>query len=232
MMAEERERNPRDVKLNRQQRITRVAWLHRRGWTQEQIAAEVGVTQAQVSRDLKLARGFYKSLAAGEVKELIEERTEQYRDTLRELWAAWERSKQDAVKVVEERQPEEECVSCDGTGKRVSAKGEERTCGSCKGKGTVGGLIKVVKTVEGRLPDAAYANQILRVLDQLTALQGLEPAKKMRVTGTTIPWDELVKAAGVVTGTPPEQDRVKQRMIEALGFDPAETNEVPAEDDR
>lgn len=83
-------RNPKHIVL---ERIARIAALYRQGWYQYEIAEDVGVSTAQVSRDLDAIR---KEWLDSSIRNFDESRAEELAkiDNLeREYWAAWEKSK-------------------------------------------------------------------------------------------------------------------------------------------
>ena len=80
------------------QRRAKVANLYLQGWYQVDIAEKVGVTQQQVSSDLKVLR---KEWLASSIRDFDKARdNELFKiDNLeREYWAAWEKSKTDYSK--------------------------------------------------------------------------------------------------------------------------------------
>lgn len=146
-----------------------VAKLDRRGWSQFQIRDEVerqfgtSFAQPMVSRWLKEIREEYRKTIMAERREAVAAKVEQYRDIRREAWLAWERSGEDAKKLVEEYSTSSESVGVDD-----SVTSEE--------------LIKRIITKEGRLPENAYLNTIMKTLEAERELLGLDEPKDKLVT--------------------------------------------------
>jgi predicted transcriptional regulator len=146
--------------------IARIAKLDRRGYSQSEIARVVGVSQQQISEDLKVIRKRYREEAMAEYKERVEEKRAQLREVRAEAWRAWERSKKDARKVVEE-----ERTLSDGT------EGSE----------------KKTTTTEGQLPDATYLRVVIETLRDECSLDGLNAPQKVNANVNVIDWGELFK---------------------------------------
>jgi predicted DNA-binding protein (UPF0251 family) len=153
------------TKTEREQALLEVARLDRRGCSQREIAAALGVSHKQVWYDLERIRERYREATHHERHAKVEEKRAQLREARWEAWQAWERSKEDARKVVE----------------------EEPT-------GAEGGRGKRVTTVEGRLPDPAYLRAVLETLRDESALLGLDAPKQVDAR-VSLNWDELWKRA-------------------------------------
>jgi predicted transcriptional regulator len=139
--------------------------LDRRGYSQHEIAKVIGVSQSQISVDLKLVRSRYKEISAEEYRTKVEEKRAQYREIRKEAWRAWERSKREALKVVEEE--------------KVTPDGNE--------------LAKTVTTREQRLPDSGYLRIIIESLRDESALDGLNQPQKLNINANVIDWGELFR---------------------------------------
>ncbi|WP_148074680.1 terminase gpP N-terminus-related DNA-binding protein [Bythopirellula goksoeyrii] len=74
-------------------RRQRVADLYLQGWTQQQIAVEVGVRQPTVSTDLKRIQMQWRESAVRDFDLAREVEIQKIDRVERESWAAWERSK-------------------------------------------------------------------------------------------------------------------------------------------
>lgn len=146
-----------------------VAKLDRRGWTQFQIRDEVerqfgtSFAQPMVSRWLKEIRQQYRETMISERREAVAAKVEEYREIRREAWLAWERSGEDAEKLVEEYGVVSEPAGFDD-----SVTSEV--------------LIKRIITREGRLPDNAYLATIVKTLEAERELLGLDEPKDKLVT--------------------------------------------------
>ena len=140
-----------------------------RGWTQHMIV-EVIKRQLGISISQPMVGIYRKQMLAetakayrGNWEEMVAQKVEQLRDVRREAWDAWVRSSEDAQKLVEEYGQVKEAV---GDGDYVTS--EE--------------MIKRVITKEGRLPDNAYLNTIMKTLDAERELLGLDECKPGLVT--------------------------------------------------
>lgn len=75
-----------------------VSKLYLQGWYQVDIAAEVGVTQQQVSADLKVLRSQWLESSLRDFDEARDQELFKIDNLEREYWSAWEKSKQDYKK--------------------------------------------------------------------------------------------------------------------------------------
>ena len=81
--------------------------LYLQGWNQQEIANKLGISRQAVNRDIKFLLAEWRKNRNG----LVDEFEAKYRLIYREAYAAWLRSKEDAVTEVSEM------VEGDGTGK-------------------------------------------------------------------------------------------------------------------
>jgi predicted transcriptional regulator len=146
----------------REKDLAKIAKYDRRGYSQDDIARIVGVSQSQVSDDLKVIRSRYAVTTQEEIRILVEEKRSQLREVRAEAWRAWERSKKESLKVVEEQ----------------SSRGEYE-------------IEKTVTTKEHRLPDATYLRVIIETLRDECALDGLNQPQKLNINAQVIDWGEL-----------------------------------------
>jgi predicted transcriptional regulator len=153
---------PKRSKTEREEALAETARLDRRGYSQRQIARVLGVDHSQVCYDLKVIRRRYQDTQLGERAALVAEKVEQYRELRAEAWAAWERSKEDATKRVEEN-TEKPGFGEDGD--------------------PLPGRRKVTETAERRLPGAEYARVILETCEAERKLLGLDAPVKAEVSG-------------------------------------------------
>lgn len=168
----------------RERDLARIAKLDRRGYTQSEIGRIIGISQMQVCDDLKLVRKHYRDIANVEYREKVEEKRAQLRDIRKAAWQAWERSKRDTLKVVEDER--------EGAGD-----------GSPPPKG------RKTTTVECRLPDAGYLRIIIETLRDECALDGLNQPQKLNVNANVIDWAELFRRTA-----DHEVDQVEKRLAE------------------
>jgi hypothetical protein len=84
---------PTRTKTQREIDYAKTAEMDRMGCTQEEIAAEIGVSAMQISLDLRKLRKRHADLAMEHTKAVIGESLAALRDYRWEAWKAWERSK-------------------------------------------------------------------------------------------------------------------------------------------
>ena len=186
-------------RTQREERLTEVAAMHRRGMTQTDIAKAVGVTQPQIAYDLREVRTRYQATQLDDHGALVAEKLEQYRDVRREAWLAWERSKEDAGMVVEE--------FVDASESDGSRDGSERR-------------IRRVATKAGRLPGNQYLLTIMRTLDAERELLGLDPEKPAAQNNLNVVMAGAEFWAGLVNQIKQSMPGVEQRVMMALEAEP------------
>src|ERR1700690_3105196 len=152
-------------KLNEVQRLqvkSLILKLDGRGWSQFQIRDElkrqlgVEISQPMVSIYRKQVWQETTTDFHANKEHAVPIKVEQLRDIRREAWSAWERSSEDASKVVLEFANQTEQVGIDDY---VTSEV----------------MLKRIETKEGRLPDNAYLTTILKTLEQERQLLGLDP---------------------------------------------------------
>lgn len=148
----------------REDDLARVAKLDRRGYSQAEIAKVIGVSQPQISEDLKTIRQHYRQMANATYAEKVEEKRAQLREVRAQAWVAWEKSKKDGTRWAEE-------VTTSATGDRT----------------------KTTDVKEGRLPDATYLRVIIETLRDESALDGLNQPQKLNIHANVIDWSELFR---------------------------------------
>jgi hypothetical protein len=166
--------------------------LMRRGWTQTMIAEKFGVSSQQIACDWKIVVKDLNREATAEVREHVALKLQEYAEVKREMWEAWEKSKQNQ----EERL--EEDVSSERGGHTKTALKEKGSCG-----------------------DAKYMNIILECLKAERELQGLNPAKEIKgnITTTSINWEVIAQGIPVDGPVP---DEIEAEIRKQLGYtDPA-----------
>lgn len=164
--------------------------LLRRGIPQVQIAKEVGVSPGQISLDCRAIRERWEEEYKLERRNMLMEKLAANEEIRAEAWAAWERSKEDAVKNVEEKIPIPEDEN-NGD--------EERTKRPRKRRMTAEeSLIKIkeILTREGRLPANAYLATIMETHKADRELLGLDAAQKVDVVVAQVPWDQVFGPQG------------------------------------
>lgn len=160
---------------SREAYLQRIAKLDRRGYSQFEIAEEVGVSQPLVSKDLKLIRTRYVEDQKKAREEYVAEKLSMYAEIRKEAWAAYDRSKKVAVKEVEE----------------FITTNEENVDGSYTSSEV---RIKRIKTREGRLPANQYLTTIIQTLEAERELLGLDAPKKVDANVGVFDWAAMAKA--------------------------------------
>lgn len=174
-------RAPKRNKTQKEIDRDRISHLLRRGWTQVEIAKELGLHQTQISYDYKIIKKRRAAQREEDEKELIDSKLEEYREVKREAWQAWERSKENSKKVVEESI-------------LLRKKGDDSEDGIIDAQ-CILRKVKEILTTEGRLPANEYLNTILKCLAGERELQGLDAAKEVNVRAavatTSIDFDAI-----------------------------------------
>lgn len=103
MPKDTRRRSSSQIARDRQ----READLYLQGWLQVDIAAELGIDQSTVSRDLKALQKDWLNSALRDFDELKAQELAKIDRLEREYWRAWERSCEDTETLRQEGKPEE-----------------------------------------------------------------------------------------------------------------------------
>lgn len=155
--------------IEREKALARTLELYHKGWTQYQIAEELGVSQPQVCNDLKLIRERAVSATNKTRAEWVAEQLVKIDLRRREAWAAWERSKKDRKKTVH----------------------EENTLGDSYG-------VRDREEISESPGDAAFLSALAECDRDVAALLGLNAPSKVDLQGTllAINYAELMMAKG------------------------------------
>lgn len=211
-------------KTDKERVLAEVGRLDRCGYSQYQIAAKMKatigyrVTQPMVCQYLKMIRAGYKSQLASDRTEKVNEMLAQLREVRAAAWEAYERSQEDAEKVVDEfAAPKADDESNEKPKRRKSSSGRP---GETAEQSLA--LLKQVVTREGRLPGNVYLNTILATLQQERELLGLDAPKQVdvRQTTTVLDWDALFGATQPLVVVE-SNDPVEAMILEAAKPDPA-----------
>lgn len=81
----------------------KIAALYLQGWSQIDIAKQLGVTQPQISYDLKIIRKAWIKTQQEAYDQKIATEVEKYNKIERELWEAWENSKKEETTTFAEK---------------------------------------------------------------------------------------------------------------------------------
>lgn len=157
------EPGPKRSRIEREKYLAELARLDLRGYSQEDIARKLGVSQPQVCYDLKVLTKKHTASQTADTKLKIDRKIRQYKEMEREAWEAWERSKNDIVEV---------------SRVRTIGDGDE-------------GTVREETKVKGRLPDPAYLRIIAECYRSTCELESLFPPKGAIVGVPIIDWDKL-----------------------------------------
>ncbi|WP_338871683.1 hypothetical protein WBJ53_26035 [Spirosoma sp. SC4-14] len=143
-----------------------VSNLYRKGWTQMEIADEVGVSQGQISQDLEAIRIEWRNSMLMDFNEKKAEELAKidYREQI--LWQAWERSMQPLKKKSTKMKGEVD------TGQRYQDKKKNQQVKN----------LETTETTEERLGDPRYMQGIERCAQQRIELLGLAAPIKVAQT--------------------------------------------------
>lgn len=204
-MAAKKRRN----KIGREEALATTAQLNRMGYTETDIAKKLGVSQPQVSYDIKKIKERYRDAILQTRHAIVIEKLETLQDIRKGVTEEFQHSKA-LQKVVTEKEPERKCLVCQGLGQIAVPSGDEiKVCDACKGKGKTGGVVKRTETAGGDY--RAYYSIILDTLKQERELLGLDEATKIDVKTTG--WDEVLDEVSVSVNT---GDIIEAEIIKAL----------------
>lgn len=150
------------TKAERARDMTEMLALHFRGLSQNEIALRFGLTQPQVSRDLKQAQKEMREAANVDLRARFQEKLVELRDVKKEYWRAWERS----------RTNREVQVS-----KKVEAEGHAGKGSEClpkSGEEATTGRREAGLRVENRDGDPRFLEGVRKCIDLERELLGLD----------------------------------------------------------
>lgn len=158
-------------------RRTEVARRYLQGEMQEQIAQSFGVTQGQISQDLKAIRAAWLASAVRDFDALKAQELAKIDAVEREYWLAWERSKKDKEISVQE-------------GGEVDPQTRKPR------------IKKVVLRKEGQAGNPAFLAGVLTCIERRCSILGLDAPKRF-----VIRWDDLTdeQIDRLAAGEPPEK---------------------------
>jgi hypothetical protein len=159
-------------------RRVEVARRYLRGEMQSEIAASFGVSQVQISYDLKAIRAAWLQSAIRDFDAARAEELAKIDHVESEYWQAWDRSKKDK---------ETENLEGDGTIDLQTRKPK---------------VTKVTKRKEGQSGNPAYLQGILTCIERRCKILGLDAPTRFNIN-----WDELTpeQEERLAKGEPPEK---------------------------
>lgn len=167
-------RTPDQILEQRQQ----IAARYLRGEYQSDIARDLGISQQQVSYDLKAIRATWLASAVRDFDSAKAQELARIDEVERAAWEGWRRSMQDK---------EIENLEGDGTLDPKTRKPK---------------VTKVTKRREGQAGSPAFLNTVLTCIERRCAILGLDAPKRF-----VIKWDELTdeQIDRLAAGEPPEK---------------------------
>jgi len=166
----------------RDQQLEDIHVLSCRGFSQSQIARQVGLSQPQISRDLE---EIDKIICPHDATERARRRARllsKMRHAEKELWDAWERSKQDKETSTKEKVLLAGNASGHaGKGGKTAKNANERNKASIKS--------------EGRLPNSNYMGQLNKLWDREAKLLGMNEPETHDILVKQVQFIEIVRPA-------------------------------------
>lgn len=207
------------TRTEREAKITEAARLEGLGWNTWEIGKAIGVSQVQAWHYIQAFRLRYKEHSLQTRDQLILEKRWQYIADVKELKELIAEQRKPVEKVVTKEIPVENCAICGGTGKRAERKVGKKVfpagpCGPCQGKGTIGGVVEIVRTTEGRLPDPAVYALIQRIREAERELMGLDAPKQTVNKNENVNVEQWNVLVGLADGVP--ADKVEPKLVELL----------------
>jgi predicted transcriptional regulator len=175
--------------------LERVAELDALGFSQWDIARDLGVSQPSVSGYLRKIVEEYKASRIEERRVWVFKEIKVLLWMRKEAVQAWEESKKSARKRVTKLIPPRTCYKCKGDGAASSPGKKGGKCPVCLGKKILAMPPEVTKTVEGRLPEAGYLAVIAQTDRAIRDLMGLDEATKLDINMKTVDWTALLQEA-------------------------------------
>lgn len=93
---------PKRSDFQREADYERISSLYLRGWRQADIAAELGLSQGQISQDLRVIQKRWRESTAINLDEAKAKELSRLDELERTFWAAWEQSKSERTKARQE----------------------------------------------------------------------------------------------------------------------------------
>jgi predicted transcriptional regulator len=159
------------TKAERARDMTEMLAQHLRGLSQAEIALRFGLTQPQVSRDLKQAQKEMRETADVDTRARFQEKLVELRDVKKEYWTAWERSKSDREVQVSKK------VEAEGH----AGKGTE--CLPKSGEGASTGRREAGLRVENRDGDPRFLEGVTKCIQTECKLLGLDEEEYRKLNG-------------------------------------------------
>jgi len=165
--APKRRQHAKQKSVELQDRRTEIAALYVKGYFQFEIAEALGITAAQVNRDLKSIQAEWAETRVEDLQLAKQKELAKLEQVEREAWQAWDRSQKDAV-----------------TEKRTAGEIEATTSKDGKpGESIELPVTKTETTRAGQVGDPRYLDQVQKVVERRCKLLGLDAPAKIQTTG-------------------------------------------------
>src|SRR6516164_5657438 len=174
----------------RDNQLDEIHELSCRGFTQAQIGARLGLSQSQICRDLEKIAVMLSPKDATERAQRRARLLSKMRHAEKELWDAWERSKQDKETSTKEK------VLLAGNASGHAGKGGKRAK-------TANERNKASIKSEGRLPNSTYTGQLNKIWDREAVLLGMNEPETHDILVKQVQFIEIVRPAPKQPTTPP-----------------------------
>ncbi len=177
----------------------RITSLYLRGWRQTDIAAELGLTQQQVSYDLRVVQKRWRESTTMNLDEAKQKELSRIDELQNDFWTAWEESKKDVVTVGVEKKSVTLKIK-DASGGDIGLPAIER---------------KDSRRRTGQSGNPAFLQGVLSCIDRRCKLLGLDAPERKELTGkdggpmqveqrtkpdlTKLSTDELLQLRQIVT---------------------------------
>lgn len=168
---------------------TKLIRMVSRDYSMEEIGRELNISTNRVYLEYKIILKQLRKERLDLTEEVIEQKLLEYKEIKREAWDAWERSKSSHI-ITKSKQ----------------------TSGGMGGKLTY----EDTQTTETRVGDNSYLAVVLECLKAEREIQGLDPEKKMRVSGNIINWDILANGIPVDGPVP---DLIENEIRKGMDMD-------------
>jgi len=116
--------NKTRTRAERETHLSRVTALYCQGVRQIDIAAQLGVTPAQITYDMRILIGRWRRASTGKIDEWIATELERINHLERTYWQAWIESSETAVKIAKEKTVGKDVVTLKQ--ERIDASGDPR----------------------------------------------------------------------------------------------------------
>lgn len=154
-------------KFQRKADYERITSLYLRGWRQADIAAELGLTQQQISYDLGVVQKQWRESTTMDLDEAKQKELSRIDELQNDFWTAWEESKKNVVTVGVEKKSITLKIK-DASGGDIGLPAIER---------------KDSRRRTGQSGNPAFLQGVLSCIDRRCKLLGLDAPERKELTG-------------------------------------------------